>query len=530
MNCRGGEVVFMGANANLQTSMLRESSSSPQPPESAIIPLCDVAGYSCFVAWAFLIGWDSAVIPVGLADDADMGLLRAALFAGVAFGSLAFFLTGRLSAAKRNLSGIVVPCILCLCPSFTFFAPLAFEFLFPFWIIGGLGQAGFFLTWGNRFRVLSRRQQLHSVCGAFLSGGLVLALSPFIGSAIAAPMTAMLPAVSAVFLIAAWNRWSGEESSFSESSTSSGLLAGSLEKQIPFSDDRKLILLKGLFSLLYSIPLGFVTCAVLSSWFCPFNEIVIGLSNIAAASLMMLLLRRQDLEKKACNILPKLFPPIASVCCFIFGVAWPSDGVLVSAAILFVLFGCYEIINAHTAYAYSEYDIVRCLWEISSSKTGNSTGFFIGWAVAVVSLQDFGSGPASLLVACFSLVVLIVVVDMAFFKDMKTEFREVLVNDEPVLEVVDSKFVEEPLQAKGRWSRTCEDLSEKFKLSPRQREIFLLLAKGRNVQFIKDKLVLSTPTVKSHVYSIYQKMGIHSHQELLDLVEAESKGKGAKSA
>lgn len=36
--------------------------------------------------------------------------------------------------------------------------------------------------------------------------------------------------------------------------------------------------------------------------------------------------------------------------------------------------------------------------------------------------------------------------------------------------------------------------------------------------------MLSTPTVKSHIYNIYQKMGVHSHQELIDLVENGVKG------
>ena len=67
-------------------------------------------------------------------------------------------------------------------------------------------------------------------------------------------------------------------------------------------------------------------------------------------------------------------------------------------------------------------------------------------------------------------------------------------------------------------------IRDRYKLSPRQKEIFLLLAKGRNVQFIRDELVLSTPTVKSHIYNIYQKMGVHSHQELIDLVENGVKG------
>lgn len=63
------------------------------------------------------------------------------------------------------------------------------------------------------------------------------------------------------------------------------------------------------------------------------------------------------------------------------------------------------------------------------------------------------------------------------------------------------------------------EMAHEFKLSPRQTEIFIYLARGRNVQFIREKLVLSTPTVKSHTYAIYQKLGIHSHQELIDMVE-----------
>ena len=38
---------------------------------------------------------------------------------------------------------------------------------------------------------------------------------------------------------------------------------------------------------------------------------------------------------------------------------------------------------------------------------------------------------------------------------------------------------------------------------------------------IRDMLVLSRNTVKTHVQNIYAKLGVHSQQELIDLVEAE---------
>lgn len=57
-------------------------------------------------------------------------------------------------------------------------------------------------------------------------------------------------------------------------------------------------------------------------------------------------------------------------------------------------------------------------------------------------------------------------------------------------------------------------------LSNRETEIFLLLAQGRSRPYIRDALYLSKNTVATHIRHIYEKLGIHSQQELIDLVEA----------
>lgn len=56
-------------------------------------------------------------------------------------------------------------------------------------------------------------------------------------------------------------------------------------------------------------------------------------------------------------------------------------------------------------------------------------------------------------------------------------------------------------------------------LSARETEIFLLLARGRSRPYIRDSLYLSKNTVATHIRHIYEKLGIHSQQELIDLVE-----------
>ena len=67
-------------------------------------------------------------------------------------------------------------------------------------------------------------------------------------------------------------------------------------------------------------------------------------------------------------------------------------------------------------------------------------------------------------------------------------------------------------------SETCLDLAQRYRLSPRETEVFTLLAQGRTRAFIQDELVLSGSTVKTHVTHIYAKLGVSDRQEMMDLI------------
>ena len=56
----------------------------------------------------------------------------------------------------------------------------------------------------------------------------------------------------------------------------------------------------------------------------------------------------------------------------------------------------------------------------------------------------------------------------------------------------------------------------------RETEVFALLAQGKNKRAISRDLVLSENTIKTHIAKIYQKLDIHSQQELIDLVERQA--------
>ena len=71
------------------------------------------------------------------------------------------------------------------------------------------------------------------------------------------------------------------------------------------------------------------------------------------------------------------------------------------------------------------------------------------------------------------------------------------------------------------YKNKCIQAAKRFDLTPREGEILVFLAKGRNAKYIADQLIVAERTVKTHTYHIYQKMGVHSQQELIDIVEAE---------
>ncbi len=70
-----------------------------------------------------------------------------------------------------------------------------------------------------------------------------------------------------------------------------------------------------------------------------------------------------------------------------------------------------------------------------------------------------------------------------------------------------------------QWDTACAEVAKKYKLTPRETQVLGYLSRGRNVVFIQKEMILSNNTVKMHVRHIYTKLGVHSQQDVISIVQ-----------
>ncbi len=135
-------------------------------------------------------------------------------------------------------------------------------------------------------------------------------------------------------------------------------------------------------------------------------------------------------------------------------------------------------------------------------------GFAIGWIVSrlinLSTVSDYPQiiGGLSIAASVTTLVVPLYAIIQGYRESSK------LVDRTPIdpLESVESK---------------CAVVSEAYGLTNREKEVFVLVAAGYNRKYICEKLVISEGTARTHIKHIYRKIGVHSKEELLELVHTQ---------
>lgn len=92
-----------------------------------------------------------------------------------------------------------------------------------------------------------------------------------------------------------------------------------------------------------------------------------------------------------------------------------------------------------------------------------------------------------------------------------------LINERSIIRLTNDEENDErgPRPFKDR----CEEVALRYKLTEKETEIMILIAKGRSSPRICEQLDISQGTVNTHLTHLYKKMGIHDKQELIDVLE-----------
>lgn len=157
------------------------------------------------------------------------------------------------------------------------------------------------------------------------------------------------------------------------------------------------------------------------------------------------------------------------------------------------------------------HDRTRLLAAIALAYVLPRLGLFIGLNIALVLHIDAGADFVRTTAVAFFLLYLIL---MVVWLVNAHERRQALGEAQAARERLD-RFAHS--QEDFRRAR-CAELAAEHGLTNRETDILLLLAQGRDAQFVSDALYLSRNTVKSYQKSIYAKLGVHSKQEIIELV------------
>lgn len=114
-----------------------------------------------------------------------------------------------------------------------------------------------------------------------------------------------------------------------------------------------------------------------------------------------------------------------------------------------------------------------------------------------------------------ALTILVVIATVALLFERKT-------SEEWGLAFFGADKIAEDGDARGRFALRCSELADRYRLSPREKEVFWLLTTQKTLPEIAKDLYIATGTLKSHTRRIYQKLDVHSRQEMMDLVEVDS--------
>ncbi len=469
-------------------------------------------GFALAITWFAMILWSSVAVPASFSDHASdfmMHLLRLSVLGVVCIVYLIvqffpFIIQKKVVKYVAMAIGVALsplPLLGNVCPWFASVSINCQPILVLSWMLSGFSVAVMMLVWGYGMSTkVNYRQGIVNVSASSMLSGSVFILCAFLERAAASMLIMLMPFVMLVVWIVCLRQGIDDSSSvvdFEHVANPTALTS------------MRLVLGKGatIFIFSYGFIMGVSGSVGTQFDLSQYSFVFVGVATLSAGVVMCIMLRSGVLVIQRSIFM--WFLPFAVVCLFLLSVADNVGKTVLLFAVFFVV-NSYNVIN--TAYVgdggSGQLNQMRDMFSCES-RSADMLGSMIGWAAG--TLIQFVVDDQLVPYCYFLIAAALVGVAVASF--VREEERPTKAVDFDKKEAIGSVLAE--------WEAVCSRLSEQYKFSARESEIFLLLSRGRDRQYIHNLLYIAPSTVRTHTYNIYQKMGVHNQQELIDVVENE---------
>lgn len=149
------------------------------------------------------------------------------------------------------------------------------------------------------------------------------------------------------------------------------------------------------------------------------------------------------------------------------------------------------------------------------------------------ALGSIGVAPANIEVVTSTLAVISIVAATMIFmseKELSSNWGAVPVTPETQSILTVEPRTKTPAEKKHELATRVATVAREYKLSTREEEVLLLLGQRKTVGIIERELFIANGTAKAHVRHIYQKLDIHTRQELFDMLGIETEHESNKQS
>ena len=452
-------------------------------------------GLGLLLAWVYCTWFSGGIYPTG-SELASITLRDSLAFSAVGLIILVFRKNKEKPLGAKVIAWGAAAVSL---TTLSFFFVEDRIFLFAVSAIGGLASSLLWIGWGELFCRIDQDAAeacIPSSLATFVAACLLVHLLP---APAAGVLAALFPAASCVMLLLSDNA-QPNDFTFRKPREPLSSMAPALGK-LAFC------------SMVCSIATGFVTTSVTpeSTLFTSENYLFAYIAGgvVAGAASIFTISHASKLDFSSLYewVIPLIVASLS--CCAMGGVVFNTIAlVLACSAVLYVevlFLVIFARITAHGFCLPSEtFGIFRAVVQIGFM----ISGMLSAWAAASGSPHL----PFCLVLICACVVML------PLFMHLQKRFEGPLEEEgEAPQENAENYAAAEPEPLRpSATKRIVED----FKLSAREAEVLEYLGKGRSVPYMREAMVLSKSTIETHIKHIYAKTGVHSKQELLDLIES----------